>query len=214
MKRGEGIGTKLVRISRPIARIPTLAIHLSESRDTFKPNLHEHGKAIISMNASECKQDGEDCSGRMHPCLVNLIAKEIDEKPEDIVDLELQLIDTQSTVIGGLNNDLLYSGRLDNLCSSYQCTRALIDGSNDAADPLSAQTNVRIAVLFDHEEVGSNSAEGAGSSLFMDTLKIITSSMMATCNMSGDANTVLFRSLRKSFIVSIDMAHALHPNCK
>ena len=68
--------------------------------------------------------------------------------------MELQLIDLQPSVIGGANNDLLFSGRLDNLCSSYQCVRALIAGSTEELDK---QSNIRIAVCFDHEEVGSNS---------------------------------------------------------
>ena len=60
---------------------------------------------------------------------------------------------------------------LDNLCSSYQCLRALIDSTDDAA--LAERDNISMAMLFDHEEVGSSSCTGAGSSLFMDTLRLI-----------------------------------------
>ena len=214
-----GLVTKLVRVNRPVARIPNLCIHMSDSRDSFSPNLHEHCKAVLSMDANEC--DGGDSTalnGRLHPCLTRLIAAEIGERAEDIVDLELQLIDTQPTAIGGLNGDMLYSGRLDNLCSSYQCARALIDGAADAGagDPLAEQANIRIALLFDHEEVGSHSTTGAGSSLFMDTLTRITSALMrlAPALGAGDLHSTLYRSLRRSFVVSIDMAHALHPNCE
>jgi aspartyl aminopeptidase len=210
-----GLETKLVCIDRPIARIPNLAIHLTQAdeRDKFGPNLHEHCKAIISMNAAECQGEETSSSERLHPCLTGLIGAEIGVPAEDIVDLELQLIDTQKAVIGGLNNDLLYCGRLDNLCSSYQCARALIDGAADEVDPLAAQSNIRLALLFDHEEVGSNSTTGAGSSLFMDTLTLITSRLLQQAGGdSKDMHGLLFRSLRKSYCVSIDMAHALHPN--
>lgn len=208
-----GLVTKLVRIDRPIARIPNLCIHMSDSRDSFSPNLHEHCKAIISMDAAECG-DSEALDGRLHPCLTKLIGGELGVAAEDIVDLELQLIDTQPTTIGGFNNDMLFSGRLDNLCSSYQCARALVDGADDATDPLASQENIRVALMFDHEEVGSHSATGAGSSLFMDTLTLITSKLLKYDESLGpnDLHSVLFRSLRKSYCVSADMAHALHPN--
>lgn len=212
-----GLVTKLVRIDRPIARIPNLSIHLTaaDERDKFGPNLHEHCKAIISMTASECQGDFGEDTDRLHPSLTKLIGAEIGERSEDIVDLELQLIDTQKPVIGGLNDDMLYCGRLDNLCSSYQSARALIDGADDPSDPLSAQPNIRIALLFDHEEIGSNSTTGAGSSLFMDTLTLITSRLLkqaGSAYSNSDLHGLLFRSLRKSYCVSIDMAHALHPN--
>lgn len=210
-----GIYTKLVRINKPIARIPNLSIHMADSRDSFSPNLHEHCKAFLSMNCDEC---GEYYSSndRLHPYLTKYIASEINVNDDDIIDLELQLIDLQPTAIGGINNDMLFSGRLDNLCSSFQAARALIDSSNDENDLLTSQTNIRIAVLFDHEEIGSNSTTGASSSLFMDTLTLITNNLMYYNPLlqTKDLNSIVFRSLRKSYIVSIDMAHALHPNCK
>lgn len=220
-----GLCTRLVLLNRAVARIPTLCIHMADSRDNFAPNLHEHAKAILSMNSSDCvdsddssnyNNDGCNSDGRLHPYLTKIIADEIGEKVENIIDLELQLIDLQPTAIGGINSDMIFSGRLDNLCSSYQCARALIDSATDNNDPLSQQTNIRLAFLFDHEEVGSNSTTGAGSSLFMNTLTLITNSLLYynLSLQSKDLNSILFRSLRKSFVVSIDMAHALHPNCK
>jgi aspartyl aminopeptidase len=90
---------------------------------------------------------------------------------ESIVDMELQLIDVQPSTIGGACGELLFSGRLDNLCSAYQIMRALIDGSRESID---TQTNIRMSMMFDHEEVGSSSCAGAGSSMFMDTLRLIS----------------------------------------
>ena len=167
--------TKLVRIDKPIARIPNLAIHLTSGseRDSFAPNLQEHGKAILSMDPSLVDMKTEQTDGnvlRLHPALLQMIASEANIPQEKIVDLELQLIDVQPSTIGGASGDLIFSGRLDNLCSSYQCMRAIIDGSSDE---LVNQPNIRMAMMFDHEEVGSSSCAGAGSSMFMDTLRLI-----------------------------------------
>ena len=171
--------TKLVRIDKPIARIPNLAIHLTSGseRDSFAPNLQEHGKAILSMDPSLVDMKTEQTDGnvvRLHPALLQLIATESNTPAEKIVDLELQLIDVQPSTIGGASGDLIFSGRLDNLCSSYQCMRAIIDGSSDE---LISQPNIRMAMMFDHEEVGSSSCAGAGSSMFMDTLRLINDSL-------------------------------------
>jgi aspartyl aminopeptidase len=171
--------TKLVRIDRPIARIPNLAIHLTSGseRDSFAPNLQEHAKAILSMDPTfiEKKPSGDDASknARLHPGLLHLVSTESEIDPDIIADMELQLIDVQPSTLGGATNDLIFSGRLDNLCSSYQIMRALIDGSTEG---LESQPNIRMAMMFDHEEVGSASCCGAGSSMFMDTLRLISDS--------------------------------------
>jgi aspartyl aminopeptidase len=206
-----GFVNKLVCINEPIARIPNLAIHLSsaEERAAFSPNLHSHCKAILSLDPDIVKMkpdfdDTDKVTNRLHPLLLKLVAKELNIDAADIVDLELQLIDTVPSCLGGANKEFIYSGRLDNLCSSYQCLRAIIDGADEF---IASSKEVSMAFLFDHEEVGSNSSCGAGSSLFMDTLKLITN-----CLNNGNDHGILMRSLRKSFVVSIDMAHALHPN--
>ena len=153
--------------------------------------------------ATEPVKGSEELAGRYHPLLLGLIAKTLDISPSDLIDLELQLIDTQRPALGGACDELLFSGRLDNLCSGYQILRALIDASVDT----STAENVQMSILFDHEEVGSNSACGAGSSIFMDTLRSINSQLCG----SNDT-PALMRTLRQSLVVSADMAHALHPN--
>ena len=223
--------TKLVRIDRPIARIPNLAIHLTSGteRESFAPNLQEHAKAILSLDPTfiEKKPSSDDTSKnlRLHPGLLHLVSIETEVDPDIIADMELQLIDVQPSTIGGATNDLIFSGRLDNLCSSYQIMRALIDGSTEDAE---SQPNIRMAMMFDHEEVGSASCCGAGSSMFMDTLRLISdcftdqthgNRILCRIHILGRllSPNILFagifiRSLRDSLVVSIDMAHALHPN--
>ncbi len=202
IRNGDSIEGRLVDIRRPVARIPNLAIHLTSGsdRDSFAPNLQNHAKALLSMDPAMLSLPSTN--PRFHPALLALLSKELGVDADTIIEMELQLIDVQPSTLGGLSEEFLYSGRLDNLCSSYQALRAIIDSSSET----STAGTVKIAMLFDHEECGSASAQGAGSSLFMDTLKTLNEALV------GDRHGSLMRALRKSFIVSADMAHALHPN--
>jgi aspartyl aminopeptidase len=199
------IYTKLVRVDRAVARIPNLAIHLQSAseREAFSPNLHEHAKAILTMDPDMVNMSAYQNSP-FNPCLLRLISTECQVNPEDIIDMELQLIDLQPSTFGGASGELVISGRLDNLCSTYQCVRAIISASTMESPSLAY--NVQMALLFDHEEVGSNSSTGAGSSIFMDSLRLIDA------HFTKDAPHTLNQALRKSLVVSIDMAHAHHPN--
>jgi len=205
------LDSKLVRIDKPVARIPNLAIHLAASRDSFAPNIQEEGKAILSMSPSLVATKPEsvferEVGSRLHPVLLHMCAKAAGVDPASIEDMELQLTDVQPSTTGGADDELLFSGRLDNLCSSYQCLRALIDNCKTQED-LSSLGTVNMTLLFDHEECGSASSQGAGSNMFMDTISIITSKL------SGDSSTgMLLQVMRASFLCSVDMAHAQHPN--
>ena len=212
------INSKLIRIDDPVARIPNLAIHLTSGseREHFAPNLQEHAKALLTMNKDFYVSDDQVKHARYHPYLVDLVLSYTGVTHEELVDLELQLIDIQPSTLGGYGNkEYVLSGRLDNLCSAYQSLRALIDSSS--AEQLSPQRTINLAMLFDHEEVGSNSCSGAGSSLFMDTLRVLNERLIASSPAgSSDAalslNSTLVQALRHSLVVSADMAHGLHPN--
>ena len=93
--------------------------------------------------------------------------------PEDITDFELSVCDTQAGTIGGAYNEFVFIGRLDNLCSTFCALKALTDSSPDAAS-LAEESGVRVVALFDHEEVGSQSAHGAGSPTILDTIRRLT----------------------------------------
>lgn len=203
---------QLFRIEKPVARIPNLAIHLTSSteRESFAPNLQEHAKALLSIDPSfvDAKPTEEESavSKRIHPAFLRLVAESINVDSALIEDIEAQLIDLQPATLGGAREEFIYGGRLDNLCSSYQCLQALIQSSTyPQAETIS---NIKVVMLFDHEEIGSASTTGAGSSLFMDTIRRIHSQLFP----SQPSSQSLMRALRRSFIVSADMAHALHPN--
>lgn len=208
-----GLDSKLVRIDTPIARIPNLAIHLSTSRDSFSPNIQEEAKAILSMTPElvgrKPASDAEiEVGSRLHPVLLEMCARAAGINPALIEDMELQLTDVQPSTTGGAADELLISGRLDNLCSAYQCSMALIDNTA-SEEQLAGLSTINMLLAFDHEECGSASAAGAGSNLFMDTISLIVDKLAGPTTPSKG---LLLQSMRSSFLASVDMAHALHPN--
>ncbi|KAJ7556735.1 hypothetical protein O6H91_05G096000 [Diphasiastrum complanatum] len=265
-----GVLHKLVKVERPILRIPTLAIHLDRSvnADGFKPNLETHlspvlatqVKSALSIPAEE--GNGAITSARKNHhsillevitivdvflpqahaiCTKKVLAGELHCQAEDIADFDLNVCDTQPSCIGGAKNEFIFSGRLDNLASSFCALQALIDACNDP-EALVAESGIRMVALFDNEEhmtsrrdcfitfdtsihnknvylgdfsshrvkckVGSESAQGAGSPTMFQAMKRITRWLARDVSTEG----IVERTIRKSFLVSADMAHALHPN--
>ncbi|KAJ3671462.1 hypothetical protein LUZ60_007541 [Juncus effusus] len=202
---------KLVRINDPIMRIPTLAIHLDRNVNSegFKVNTQSHLAPMLatSIKAEMQKGAGEDekKSTKHHPLVLQLVAKEASCKVEEICDFELQVCDTQPSILGGAMKEFVFSGRLDNLCMSFCSLKALIDSTSEEGS-LDSEPNVRMVALFDHEEVGSDSAQGAGSPAMLDSLSRVTHFFCPP------GSKLLEKAIQKSFVVSADMAHALHPN--
>ncbi|KAF1787637.1 Peptidase M18, domain 2 [Phytophthora cactorum] len=175
--------SKLLLVNRPIMRIPTLAIHLDRKvSEGFTFN-----KETTAPRPAKSKHAS---------VLLQLIAKELDVKIDQICDFELCLFDTQGANVGGVLEEFIFSPRLDNLCCSWLATQSLIKSLDNLAD----DENVRVAALFDNEEVGSQSLMGAGSN-FMQSV----AERVAQGELCGAA-------ARKSFMVSADMAHGVHPN--
>ena len=224
LKVGDKLEQRLVRIDRPIMRIPSLAIHLDRGvNDGFKVNFQNHVAPILAtsikdeLGAGKAKQDQKsDGAGLLpqHPLLIQLLCEELQCEPESIVDFELQACDTQPSAIGGAKDEFVYSGRLDNLAMSFTSTKALIESLGSQAE----DDCVRVVALFDHEECGSCSAQGAGSPVMMDLVKRVTRRLAAaSLGQPGFETHIQIHeaieiSLQKSFLVSADMAHALHPN--
>jgi len=222
-RNGGSVMQELVKVERPIMRIPTLAIHLDRTVNTdgFKPNLETHLAPVLAtqiktelLGRSELAGQTEGGNGAMHsskkahhPLLLEIIAEELKCKVEEIVDFELNVCDTQPSCIGGARKEFIFSGRLDNLASSYCALRALLDTCSDTAS-LAEESCIRGVALFDNEEVGSDSAQGAGSPIMFQAMSRITRWLVRETPTEG----IEERTIRKSFLVSADMAHALHPN--
>lgn len=128
---------------------------------------------------------------------MNALAEELNVTPESIVDLDLCLSDTQPAAIGGVLDEFVFAPRLDNLASCFSATRALVTSSEVRKDNL-----IQMVVCFDHEEIGSRSSHGADSPLLTDSVKRICSALKIDYH----------GAMRRSLLVSADMAHAIHPN--
>lgn len=213
-----------------VLRIPTLAIHL-DRQENFSFNKETQlfpiaGLAAAELNRlnkpeapptpdsfdssiSEVFSPLKNASDRHHPHIVELVAKEAGVSPASIVDFELILYDTQKSVIGGLNEELFFSPRLDNLEMSYCATISLIK-SLSSPSSLDDQTSIRLISLFDHEEIGSQSAQGADSNILPAVLRRL--SVLNSSNLHKATASTYEQTLSTSFLISADMAHAVNPN--
>ena len=220
------VSSRLVQFRDPMARISNLAIHLQspEERVAFKVNKEDHTVPIIAMDedkkkvtsveggggdgaAAQLEKEAEAQLTAWHdghePLLLRRIADELGIEVNQIADVDLSLYDTQPAALGGMHKEFLYSARLDNLATVFCSVEALL---SHASTNLATDENVSVIVCFDHEEVGSVSSHGAGSPVLQTAIDRIGTALGAT-----DAETKAI-TLQKSFILSVDQAHAVHPN--
>lgn len=185
---------RLVNLARPLARIPNLAIHLNRgvNTDGLILNVQRHMVPVIGL---------QEAGG---PGLTDLLAEALSAdgeacKPEDIAGWDLGLYDLQGATVGGAGGEFIHSARLDNLASCHAALQALTGATGEREATLGI-------VLYDHEEVGSNSAQGADSSFLRDSLQRVAAAV------GGDGADALPRAIAQSLLISADMAHAVHPN--
>ncbi len=182
---------RLARLTGAQCRVASLAIHLDrEVNDKgIVLNKQQHMVPILGL--------GEGAVGVER--LVAALAASCGVDPARIRGFDLGLHDAAPAALGGLDDAFLFSGRLDNLASCHAATSALI-GAPEHAEA------TRLVALFDHEEIGSESAQGAGGPFLRDVLDRIVAAT------SPDAQSGLARAIAASFSISADMAHAVHPN--
>ncbi len=193
VQHGTGLATHLVRFDRPMARVPSLAIHLNRgvNTDGLILNAQQHLPPLLGLEALGPLDVRELVAARLgetgHPT-----------SGKDILGFDLSLYDVVPSTRSGLRGELLHAPRLDNLASCHAALSALlaVDGPHDAT---------RGVVLYDHEECGSRSAQGADSPLLRSMLE----RLVLAQEHRGDS---LHRALARSFFISADMAHAVHPN--
>jgi aspartyl aminopeptidase len=238
---GGKIISKLVKIDSPILRIPTLAIHL-DRQENFQFNKETQlfpiaGLAAAELNknpkaeeekkkAEEEEKKAAEASGtttaeefkplaaiteRHHAPIVERIAKEAGVEVKDIIDFEMILYDTQLSVLGGLNDEFIYSQRLDNLMMSYCATVAIIE-SLSTETALDDEPGIRLISLFDHEEIGSQTAQGADSNLLPAVIRRLSVLPAEGSSPAPPSSSAYEETLIKSMLWSCDQAHAVHPN--
>lgn len=186
VRAGERIEHRLVRVDKPILRVPQLAIHLSEERKGVELNPQRHLNAIWGL-------------GRAPKQFLGYLADEAEVEPDAVLGWELMTHDLAPSAVVGLGADLVSAPRLDNLATCYAGLQALLSALDrqTEADP--------VLVLFDHEEVGSMSARGAFSDLLNTVLERVVLGR-------GGGRDEYLRALAGSMCASGDMAHATHPN--
>jgi len=217
------IRNELVKLEDPVARVSTLCIHLqtADERQAFKVNKEDHTSPIVAsshieesmtpnkeLEESASKQvNGDKWQEGHEPLLLQRVADKLGISVNQIADFDLSLHDTQPAAIGGMNKEFLYSGRLDNLATVFCAVEALVQHSK--SENFSEDPDIALVVCFDHEEVGSTSANGAGSPVIAEAVRRISAAM----NGSGlDTPDAYANTIAKSFCLSIDQAHAVHPN--
>ena len=190
---GDGtIKNHLVRLDAPVCRIPQLAIHLDRE-------VNERG---VVLNRQEHLAPVAGLEGGIG--LIETLARIAGLNARHVMGFDLMLYDLLSPTMGGMSGEFLYSARLDNLAMSHAATIALCNLAK------TTPSHVVVMALFDHEEVGSQTAYGAESSRLPRMLGRIAASK-ACGGETGSAERYA-RMLMHSCCVSADMAHAVHPN--
>ncbi|MDP1611870.1 MAG: M18 family aminopeptidase [Sulfuritalea sp.] len=186
LRTAAGPQTQLIRFERPLLRLPNLAIHMNREVNEKGLKLDKQTELPLILGPLGA---GDDAEARLRALLASAAQGEA-------ADL-LSWHDLQQGGLWGADEEFIASRQLDNLASCHAALAAL------TATPQPTATCV--AALFDHEEVGSESAAGAGGSFVGDVLARIG----LQTGVDGEDRR---RALARSFFVSADMAHAWHPN--
>ncbi len=198
-RNGTGALVRLLRVDRPVCAIPQLAIHLDRDVNTagLVVDAQHHLTPLwgIEPPAGATPSAATGTAG-----FVGFVAHELGVEATDVLGWDLMLHDLAPGALVGRDDELIGSARLDNLASCWAAVEALTEVA-----PSAGNGPVPVVCLFDHEEVGSTSDRGAGSSLLPTLLE---RSVLAR---GGDRET-LHRALARSACLSADMAHATHPN--
>ena len=175
--------TKLVNFDKNIVSLPSIPIHFNrEANSGFAYNLAVDMYPTISNDKMSFKE---------------ILANEINENVDDIINYDLYLYNRQEGYFWGYNDEFMSSSKLDDLQCAYTTLMGFIKSSNIH--------NVSVYCCFDNEEVGSSTRQGANSTFLYDTLLRVSLSL----NKSTQEH---YKALAKSFMVSADNAHAVHPN--
>lgn len=186
------VGSRLIRGSK-LFRIPQLAIHLNRgvNQDGLKVNPQTDLDALWSSSSSAA-----DASRKFADVLQAELGGD-----EHLLDFDVQFFDAQPASVGGFNDEWVYSGRLDNLSSCHAIAEAMLNSDVPENDFL-------VAAFMNNEEVGSVSRDGAGGNFLQSTLETLWNRYAQ----NGGVGRSLSEVLADSLALSIDMAHAEHPN--
>lgn len=190
MRSATGPKTRLLRFEKPLVRLPNLAIHMNRevNEQGLKFNKQTELPLILGLSSA-----GDEPEIQLRKLLADAGQGEV----MDLLTWELAVYDVQKGSLWGAHEEFIADSQLDNLASCHAALTALMKTEQPAA--------TCVAALFDHEEIGSESAIGAGGSFVTDVLSRIGAQ-------AGLDEEDRRRALIRSFFISADMAHAYHPN--
>lgn len=183
-------------LKRAVATIPHLAIHFNRAVNEGNPlSVQKDMKPVIGYFSEE-----EIEKVRKHGGFVKkIVADELGVEPEDIIEYEINLYPLEEAGLCGVNGEYFQSARIDDLSMTFAGLEALL-ASADKSTP-----DTRILAIFDNEETGSGTKQGAHSPFLRDMMERII-------GCGGGSREDFFRSVARSFMISADDAHAWHPN--
>lgn len=185
VRRENGLDMRLVDMKKDMALIPRVAIHLN--RDGNNGTKYNPAQDLVALYAG----------GEQKGSFDREIAAAAGCQPEDIVARDLFLYNNQPGTVWGPAGEFLSAPRLDDLACVFACTQGFLTAHETTAIP--------VLCVFDNEEIGSETKQGAASAFLPETLTAITTALGLT---SGDYR----RLVANSFLLSCDNGHARHPN--
>ena len=191
--------TLLLHVKRPLLQISNLAIHFNRQvNDGVKLSKQKDMLPILGIVTSELER-GRSAEGRLQSknLLMNVICSELAISQEDILDFDLYLADATPACTFGVHNEFISSGRLDDLSMCFAGLEAMI--ATETTDA------TKVLAIFDNEETGSQTKQGAGSPFLSMMLKRIALAQ------SG-SEEACYQAVERAFMISADNAHAWHPN--
>lgn len=183
--------TRLVRFDRHLLTIPHLAIHFNRQvNEGNKLSKQKDMLPVLGRVADPATARG---------LVTRLVAEKLGVPSDSVLDYDLSLFDTTRACVVGLNGEFITSGRIDDLSMVHAAMHAMIDTCN------ATSRSTRVVAIFDNEETGSGTKQGAASPILADLLHRINDAL-------GGTSEDYYRAIENSFMVSADNAHALHPN--
>jgi aspartyl aminopeptidase len=189
VRDGESEETVLFAMNEPLLRVTQLAIHLDRDvNEGLKLDRQRHLAPIWGLGSPT--KNG----------FAAFLAEHLGTQPDQLVAWDAMVHDLTPSARLGRKGEMYAAPRIDNLASTHASTEALVTAASSHQDNV-----VPVIALFDHEEIGSSSATGAGSPLLANTLERLVSAL-------GGSREDLHRAVSRSWCVSADGAHAVHPN--
>ncbi len=180
---------RFIDMKKPLLVIPNLAIHMNrEVNDGIKLNPQVDMLPVLTVLTDSLDKDH---------FFLNLLAGEAGCKPEEILDYEIYLYNLDSCSTAGLNGQFFSSPRLDNLTSVQACLSAVTSGFREGG--------INVIALYDNEEIGSRTKQGALSAVTERILEKLFACL-------GYGREAFLNAVMDGFLLSMDVAHAIHPN--